>query len=76
LALITWKDRLFVKVKERLLNALLDLIKQDRDGEQVNQTLIYGVIQSYGWLKVLLVVVGLTNTLLSEIGSNQPKQTS
>lgn len=47
LVLVTWKERLFEKLKDRLLSVLLNCIKADRDGEQVNQTLVSGVIQSY-----------------------------
>lgn len=48
LALVTWRDHLFRKLKDRILRATLDLITQDRDGEQVNLALISGVVNSYG----------------------------
>lgn len=48
LALVIWRDRLFSKIKDRLIRALLELIQRDRDGEQVNQSEVRGVIESYG----------------------------
>ena len=48
LAMVIWRDQLFVKIKEKLLRALLELLTKERDGEQVNQSEVRGVIESYG----------------------------
>ena len=45
-----WRDRLFGRIKDRLIRALLALIQRDRDGEQVNHSDVRGVIESYGAL--------------------------
>lgn len=47
LVLVIWRDRLFEKLKDRLVRCVLELITQDRDGNQVNTTLMAGVINSY-----------------------------
>lgn len=47
LALVIWRDRVFVKVKERIMKAVQELITRDRDGEQINQGIVTGIVQSY-----------------------------
>ncbi len=48
LALVIWKDHVFEKVKDRLVRLLLELITKERDGEMINNTVVAGVIQSFG----------------------------
>jgi cullin 1 len=45
LALVTWKERLFMKVKDRLMRAVEDLITRDRDGEQIVTSQVSGLVQ-------------------------------
>jgi len=47
LALVIWKDHVFVKVQDRLLRSLLELLTKERDGELINSTVVAGVIQSF-----------------------------
>jgi hypothetical protein len=47
LSLVIWKDHVFVKVQDRLLRSLLELITKERDGELINSTVVAGVIQSF-----------------------------
>eukprot|EP01111_Echinosteliopsis_oligospora_P017242 TRINITY_DN7403_c0_g1_i1.p1 TRINITY_DN7403_c0_g1~~TRINITY_DN7403_c0_g1_i1.p1 ORF type:complete len:756 (-),score=183.44 TRINITY_DN7403_c0_g1_i1:24-2291(-) len=44
---ITWRDRLFLPLKERLTKALLRLIQKDRDGEMIEAHLIRDCLQCY-----------------------------
>ena len=46
--MVIWRDRLFNKIKDKVLRAVLELITKDRDGEQINQSEVRGVIESYG----------------------------
>ena len=46
--LSTWKQRIFVKVDERLLHAAMKLIEFERNGEMVDDQQVIGVRQSYG----------------------------
>jgi cullin 1 len=45
---ITWKDSLFLPLKERLTKALLRLVERDRNGELIEAHLIRDCIQCYG----------------------------
>ncbi len=47
MALVIWKEHLFDAVKERLTKKLLELIQKERDGDQIDQNQVAGVIQSY-----------------------------
>jgi cullin 1 len=47
LALVIWKEHLFDAVKDRLTKKLLELIQKERDGDQIDQNQVAGVIQSY-----------------------------
>eukprot|EP01119_Soliformovum_irregulare_P012630 TRINITY_DN3292_c1_g1_i4.p1 TRINITY_DN3292_c1_g1~~TRINITY_DN3292_c1_g1_i4.p1 ORF type:complete len:651 (-),score=202.85 TRINITY_DN3292_c1_g1_i4:48-1769(-) len=47
LALVVWRDRLFKKIKDRLLRAVLDVVCKDRDGEMSNIGQVTGVVNSY-----------------------------
>lgn len=45
LSLIIWRERLFMKVRERLLRAVEELITKDRDGEQISPSQVSGLVQ-------------------------------
>ena len=47
LALVEWKKQLFDKIKSHLTNAILRLVLRSRRGEEVNSSLLKGVIESY-----------------------------
>lgn len=47
LGLVVWRDHLFREVKARLTKALLDQIERERNGEQINNQLVAGVIEGY-----------------------------
>jgi len=47
LALVIWRDNFFSALKSRLTNALLVLIEKERNGEQIDTTLVDGVIDAY-----------------------------
>jgi len=47
LAMVIWRDHLFLKLSERILRSVLAFIEQDRNGEQVNHAVISGIISSY-----------------------------
>jgi len=47
LALVTWRDHFFPQLKTRLTNALLSLVEKERNGEQIDTTLVGGVIHGY-----------------------------
>jgi len=47
LALVIWRDNFFNALKTRLTNALLVLIEKERNGEQIDTTLVQGVITAY-----------------------------
>jgi cullin 1 len=44
---ITWRDSMFLPLKERLTNALLKLIERDRNGELINTQLVRDCAQCY-----------------------------
>jgi len=47
LAIVIWRDHFFTALKSRLTNALLALIEKERNGEQIDTTLVGGVISGY-----------------------------
>jgi len=47
LSLVTWRDHFFTHLKTRLTNSLLALIEKERNGEQIDTTLVSGVIAGY-----------------------------
>lgn len=47
LSLNTWREKLFNKLKDHLIDALLDQITRERRGEKVDQALLRDVIHSY-----------------------------
>lgn len=47
LALHIWKEHIFEEVKDCLTKRILELIRKERDGEQINQKQITDVIQSF-----------------------------
>jgi len=57
LSLNTWREKLFNKLKDHLIDALLDQITRERRGEKVDQALLRDVIHSY-------VKLGTTRTNL------------
>eukprot|EP00007_Cunea_sp_BSH-02190019_P009730 CAMPEP_0174244780 /NCGR_PEP_ID=MMETSP0417-20130205/36623_1 /TAXON_ID=242541 /ORGANISM="Mayorella sp, Strain BSH-02190019" /LENGTH=756 /DNA_ID=CAMNT_0015324503 /DNA_START=51 /DNA_END=2321 /DNA_ORIENTATION=- len=50
MSLVKWHDHMFLPLKERLTSGLLTLIERDRTGEQVDHSLIKGVINSFACL--------------------------
>jgi hypothetical protein len=48
LALNTWREKLFNKLKDHVLDALLDQITRERKGEKIDQAMLRAVINSYG----------------------------
>eukprot|EP01094_Clydonella_sp_ATCC50884_P019754 TRINITY_DN3932_c0_g1_i2.p1 TRINITY_DN3932_c0_g1~~TRINITY_DN3932_c0_g1_i2.p1 ORF type:complete len:758 (-),score=242.09 TRINITY_DN3932_c0_g1_i2:202-2475(-) len=47
LSLVLWREKFFVDVHKRITEALLDQIQRDRDGEDVDTSLLKVVIDSY-----------------------------
>lgn len=47
LSLVNWRDHVYVSLKDILKNEILTIIKQDRDGECVDHTLLSNVLKSY-----------------------------
>jgi len=47
LALVIWRDNMFQPIQERLKEALLSLIESERNGDQINTSLVQGVIHAY-----------------------------
>ena len=45
LADVVWKDHMFLPLHKRLTSAILALIKQDRDGESINTSLLKDTTQ-------------------------------
>ncbi len=66
-----WKRELFKPLKQRLTNALLALIEKERNGEQIDTTLVKGVIDAYGtWVSMIsdfLVALGLNKDRSEEL---------
>ena len=54
-----WREKLFKTVKDRLTTALLELIERERDGEQIDISLVKSVVDCY-------VSLGLTKENPSE----------
>eukprot|EP01094_Clydonella_sp_ATCC50884_P019753 TRINITY_DN3932_c0_g1_i1.p1 TRINITY_DN3932_c0_g1~~TRINITY_DN3932_c0_g1_i1.p1 ORF type:complete len:197 (-),score=40.07 TRINITY_DN3932_c0_g1_i1:374-964(-) len=52
LSLVLWREKFFVDVHKRITEALLDQIQRDRDGEDVDTSLLKVVIDSYGMLSM------------------------
>eukprot|EP01111_Echinosteliopsis_oligospora_P010109 TRINITY_DN3086_c0_g1_i1.p1 TRINITY_DN3086_c0_g1~~TRINITY_DN3086_c0_g1_i1.p1 ORF type:complete len:773 (+),score=216.93 TRINITY_DN3086_c0_g1_i1:171-2489(+) len=47
LALVIWRDYMFQPLQERLKDSLLALIEAERNGEQINTSLVQGVVHAY-----------------------------
>jgi hypothetical protein len=48
LSLVTWRDHLYYAIREPLKVALLDLIRKERNGEQIDTSLVDGVVKAFG----------------------------
>lgn len=47
LAVVVWRDYFFAALKTRLTNGLLSLVEKERHGEQIDTTLVAGVVNAY-----------------------------
>jgi len=47
LAMVIWRHIVFDELKDALKSAILDLIRKERNGEQIDISLVSGVIKSY-----------------------------
>ncbi|CAD5227534.1 unnamed protein product [Bursaphelenchus okinawaensis] len=47
LTVLMWQEHLFEPIKRNLTPALINLIKQERDGEKITTQLVSGVVSSY-----------------------------
>jgi len=47
LSLVKWRDKAYTPMKTKLLEALMDLVTGERDGEKVNKTLLSNMVQQY-----------------------------
>ncbi|KAI8609570.1 Cullin [Chytriomyces sp. MP71] len=47
LALVSWRDHLFMTVQKDIMDAVLLLIEKQRNGETIEQSLIKGVVDSF-----------------------------
>ncbi|KAJ1549304.1 hypothetical protein HK405_005924, partial [Cladochytrium tenue] len=47
LALVSWRDHMFMSVQQDVMRAVLELIKMQRNGETIEQTLIRNVVDNF-----------------------------
>lgn len=52
LSLVIWRDYLFTPLKARLTKAILQLVEKERNGEQIDHSLVKAVISGYGMHRV------------------------
>jgi cullin 1 len=45
---VLWKTFLFMPLKDRMIEALLELIEKERNGELIDSSLVKGCIEIYG----------------------------
>jgi hypothetical protein len=48
LSLVIWKEKLFLKSKDRIMKAVNELVTKERDGEQISHSELSGVVASFG----------------------------
>lgn len=57
LAYVTWRENFFQKVRDRLLQALLQEVERERNSEQIDRALVKAVILSFGTWREARVLV-------------------
>ncbi|PAV59747.1 hypothetical protein WR25_20918 [Diploscapter pachys] len=73
LALMMWRQSLFMELKDYVTDALLDLIQRERDGIEINTTIIKGVIESYVDLSIDEYEPSARNTAIKRNANSRDK---
>ena len=56
-ALVRWRSKAYEPLKSKLLDALLQLVTAERDGEKVDKTLLSNMVQGYSNNASCLIVL-------------------